>query len=414
MSLLFQQYNISPWLSSVRLCDSSNLAGTYFNGQTNNGVGATLTIAASSLTIDSVVANVSDRILLTAQTSANQNGIYVVASIGSVVVLQRSADQQSIEQFHEGQYVSVGAGTALGGSAFVLVEPLPAQLGISNMSWVDASSSANIALPTIANHIATYTNTAGALGENAATAINGGNIQAGLSGTAGTLASFPATATKGSLVIAGVANTGNTNTTISNDAMGQASVVNIPDPANAIGQFLVGATATPFVSGNFPENSGTAGLMIDSGISITSIASVIAAGPLSAQVTMTAAQFNGMYAAPLLLVAAPGANSMIIVDSIAIVMTYGSAAFAAGGVVAAQYDSTADGAGVIASTTEAAADFFATASTVFKLNPGAVLAPFSTCANKGLYLSNVTQAFTTGTGSAFIVKVRYHIVSTTA
>jgi hypothetical protein len=119
-----------------------------------------------------------------------------------------------------------------------------------------------------------------------------------------------------------------------------------------------------------------------------------------------------MYAAPYLLLAAPGANEMIIVDSIAIVMTYGSAAFASGGVVAAQYDSTADGAGVIASTTEAAADFFATASTVFKLNAGAVLAPFTTCANKGLYLSNVTGAFTTGTGSAFIVKVYYHVIST--
>jgi hypothetical protein len=134
----------------------------------------------------------------------------------------------------------------------------------------------------------------------------------------------------------------------------------------------------------------------------------------TAQVTMSAAQFNGAYAAPLLLVAAPGANTMIVVDSIALVMTYGSAAFAAGGVVAAQYDSTAYGAGVIATTTESADDFFATASTVFKLNPGAVLAPFTTCANKGLYLSNVTQAFTTGTGSAFIVKVRYHLISTVA
>jgi hypothetical protein len=129
---------------------------------------------------------------------------------------------------------------------------------------------------------------------------------------------------------------------------------------------------------------------------------------------MTAAQWNGMYAAPVLLVAAPGANSMIIVESIAIVMTYGSAAFAAGGVVAAQYAATADGAGVPASTTEAAADFFATASTVFKLNAGAVLAPFTTAANEGLYLSNATQAFTTGTGSSFIVKVRYHVISTIA
>lgn len=126
--------------------------------------------------------------------------------------------------------------------------------------------SGEVVLPTIANHIATYTNTDGTISEDPATAISGGNIQAGLSGTAGTFISYPGTASKGSLILAAVANTGNTTTTISNNAMAQASVVGIPDPGNATGQFLVGATATPFVNGNFPKNSGTAGLMVDSGI----------------------------------------------------------------------------------------------------------------------------------------------------
>ena len=239
----FQQYNIVPWLTPVRLVSSSNIAGTYFNGTSNNGVGATLTIAASSLTVDSVVANVSDRILLTAQSSGFQNGIYVVNSISSTVVLQRAADQQSIEQYKEGQYVSVGAGTALGGSAFVLVEPLPAALGINTLSWVDASSSANIALPTIANHIATYTNTSGALGEDAATAINGGNIQAGLSGTAGTLISFPATAANGSLIIQAVNAGGAFNTTIASGTMGQSTVYTIPDIGATTGDIVVSTAA---------------------------------------------------------------------------------------------------------------------------------------------------------------------------
>ena len=130
----------------------------------------------------------------------------------------------------------------------------------------------NVTLPTIANHIATYTNTTGGLSEDPATAISGGNIQAGLSGTAGYLASFPATLSKGSLHVAAVANTGDTITTVSNVAMGQASIVSIPDPANASGRFLVGATATPFVSGNFPKNSGTGGLMVDSGLAVSNIA----------------------------------------------------------------------------------------------------------------------------------------------
>lgn len=139
------------------------------------------------------------------------------------------------------------------------------------ITLVEWTGTSGIVLPTIANHIATYTNTSGTLSEDPATAISAGNIQAGLSGTAGTLISFPGTASKGSLIVAGVANTGNTTTTISNVAMGQASVVSIPDPANAIGHLLVGATATPFISGNFPVASGTAGLMVDSGVVATAL-----------------------------------------------------------------------------------------------------------------------------------------------
>lgn len=132
---------------------------------------------------------------------------------------------------------------------------------------------------------------------------------------------------------------------------------------------------------------------------------------LVASVAVTAAQFNGMYAAPKLLVAAPGANRLIVVDRMEMVMTYGSANFAAGGVVAAQYDATVNGAGVKATNTEAAADFFAAASTTFVFNGATAVAPFTTTVNKGLYLSNATGAFTTG-DSTFVVKVHYRVIAT--
>ena len=77
----------SPWLTPVRLASTSNVAGTYSNGPNNNGVGATLTIAASSLTIDSVVCVVGDRVLLHTQTNTYEHGVYVVKSIGATVVL---------------------------------------------------------------------------------------------------------------------------------------------------------------------------------------------------------------------------------------------------------------------------------------------------------------------------------------
>lgn len=134
-----------------------------------------------------------------------------------------------------------------------------------------------------------------------------------------------------------------------------------------------------------------------------------------AKVAMTAAQFNGMYAAPFLLVAAPGANKLIVVKQMLMAMTFVSADYASGGVVAAQYDSTAHGAGVLATNSEAAADFFAAASTSFLFegtNGNTVGAlPFSTTVDKGLYLSNATGAFTTGDGTWF-VHLWYAIIPT--
>jgi len=120
-----------------------------------------------------------------------------------------------------------------------------------------------------------------------------GNIQAGSSGIAGDFISYPATANKGYFEFAAVANTGNTGTVLSNDAMGQASTINIPDPGNAIGQLLIGATATPFVSGNFPENSGTAGLMVDSGIAVAELMQLNVVNTLTAPGQIILAKANG-------------------------------------------------------------------------------------------------------------------------
>lgn len=121
----------------------------------------------------------------------------------------------------------------------------------------------------VIGRIAVYTDTDGTISDDAATAINNGNIQAGSSGTAGYLASFPGTAARGSLRLTAVANTGNTLTTISNAEMGQASVVSIPDPGAATGNFLV--TGTALVSGNLVEASGTDGLTIDSGVATSDV-----------------------------------------------------------------------------------------------------------------------------------------------
>lgn len=141
-------------------------------------------------------------------------------------------------------------------------------------------------------------------------------------------------------------------------------------------------------------------------------ASMINANTLQyASVTMSAAEFNGAYAAPHLLIAAAGPNTLIVLEQAQFVMTYGSAAFANGGVAHVQYDSTAHGAGVIASTTLAAATFTSTASNTYTMNAGVVALPFATTVNKGLYFSNITGAFDTG-DSDFVVHLWYRVIPT--
>jgi hypothetical protein len=131
-----------------------------------------------------------------------------------------------------------------------------------------------------------------------------------------------------------------------------------------------------------------------------------------AAVEISAAEFNGMFAAPKVLVAAPGANKLLVLDKVQLLMTYGAANYAAGGTTAIQYDVTANGAGVIASTTLANTVFQAAASTGFNFNAGVVAETFTTCVNKSLAISNISGAFTTG-DSTFVAHVWYKIIPTT-
>jgi len=186
--------------------------------------------------------------------------------------------------------------------------------------------------------------------------------------------------------------------------LGQAAAKNVTDNTKTYVASVDGAPAS-YTIGNFLAAGDTNGSVgTDSGLNVDNVLQI-------ATVAVTAAQFNGMYATPKLLVAAPGANKQLIVDKVELIMTYVSANYAAGGVAAVQWDSTANGAGVIASTTLSAATFQAAASTTFVMNGGVVPATFTTTVNKGLYLSNITGAFTTG-DSTFVVKVHYRIVPT--
>ncbi len=270
MTTTLSQTVISPWLTPVRLASTSNIAGTYYNGPSNNGVGATLTVAASSLTVDSVVAAVGDRILLQTQTNTWEQGIYIVISIGSTVVLQRAEDMQSIEQLKAGFYVAVGAGSVNAGNFYTLVEPLPQFLGIDAITFNADPSAGGVSFSgpaSTANALAVFSDTAGnlkaastttTLGQplnvtgaftaSGAIASTAGNITSGSSGDAGTFISFPATASNGTLILA-ASNAGAAfDTTISNGTTGQSQVISIPDSGASTANLLLDTGAANIIA----------------------------------------------------------------------------------------------------------------------------------------------------------------------
>lgn len=129
------------------------------------------------------------------------------------------------------------------------------------------------------------------------------------------------------------------------------------------------------------------------------------------QVPMTAAQWNGMSAAPFQILAAPGAGLVYQVDNVWYDMTFVSAQYAAGGVVNLQYDSTVTGAGVAATADTAAATITglaASSDVIPGLSSGAKAQ--ATTVNKGLFMSNKSGAFTTGDGT-WKINVAYRIIT---
>ena len=265
MTTTFSQTVFSPWLTPVRLVSVANIAGTYNNGPSNNGVGATLTIAASSLTIDSVVCQVGDRVLLQTQTNTYEQGVYVVRAIASTVILERADDQQNIEQMKAGEYVAVGAGSIRAGNFYTLVEPIPQFIGVDAIVWNADPSAGGVTFSggaSTANALAVFSDTAGnikaasgastfgqdlaitgALTVSGAITSTAGNITSGSSGDAGTFIAFPATAANGTMIIAAGNAGGAFNTTITSGTIGQSTVYTVPDIGAATGGVVVSTAA---------------------------------------------------------------------------------------------------------------------------------------------------------------------------
>jgi hypothetical protein len=265
MTTSLSQTVFSPWLTPVRLASTANIAGTYSNGPSNNGVGATLTVAASTLTIDGVLVAVGDRVLLQTQTNTYEQGVYIVRAIASTVTLERSSDQQTIEQMRSGQYVAVGAGSVSAGNFYTLVEPLPQFIGVdaivfnadpsaggvtfsggastTNALAVFSDTAGNLKAASTTTTLSQALNITGALGVSGAITSTAGNITSGSSGDAGTFIAFPATAANGTMIVAAGNAGGAFNTTITSGTIGQSTVYTVPDIGAATGGVVVSTAA---------------------------------------------------------------------------------------------------------------------------------------------------------------------------
>lgn len=198
--------------------------------------------------------------------------------------------------------------------------------------------------------------------------------------------------------------------TIANSAINNAKVA-----AGAAIAFskLAALPSAQLLVGSAGNVATAAALTGDATISNTGVLSLIAGIPRTISVDVTAAEFNGAYAAPHLILAAPAAGTYYVVHGVQFEFDYGGAQFANGGVMGIQYDNTANGAGVLTHTGVAAAvvqgvaaDFIIGAAgfNIAALVGGAA----SAIVAKGLYLSNKTAAFDTGTSD-----VRVHLTYST-
>lgn len=374
--------------------------------------------------------------------------------------------------------------------------------GAGVITLVQSSQAGEVTLPTIANHIATFTNTAGGISEDPATAISGGNIQAGLDATAGTLISYPSTTVSGKLIVAAVNNSsGNFNTTISNAAaIGQSQVISIPDSgattANAIisksagtqnitsgalqvnaGAITSGLTTGGFVgllkafpttttsgfvalqaavngsgnfgatisnattqaqatvytlpdagaatagilvngaalvSGNLVQASGTAGAVVDSGITAASVSSSITQlGQLQQiSVTLNTAAVIAAYATPQVLIAAVAGKVAVVHSANVYTASTGNTAFATGVAPIIQYGTTVHGAGTIAVGAGFVTGDITAATSQVRTIGSAASAVYTGITNTAVTFS-CTTAYTAGTGTSVTFTLVYEMITAT-
>lgn len=161
--------------ASAVAATTANLVATYNNG--TSGVGATLTNndTQAALVIDGVTLSVSDRVLVKNQTTASQNGIYIVTDTGSGStnwILTRATDFDTSAEIQGGDFIFITGGSTWDNTGWVQTST-PVTVGSTAIVWQQFSGAG------------TYTASNGVqlIGSNfSGVVVSGGGLTVGSSG----------------------------------------------------------------------------------------------------------------------------------------------------------------------------------------------------------------------------------------
>ena len=172
----------------------------------------------------------------------------------------------------------------------------------------------------------------------------------------------------------------------------------------ASGNILVGnvsgvATSVAMSGAATISNAGVVALAANS-VDYTNLATDVAQVSVT---TLTSAQLNALYTTSQLLVAPAGAATLLVFDKMVIDYHWATADTAAGGAIAAQYGSAANGAGILTSVTIAGATLNALgAASILTAGSAAIAAVDTSLYNTGIYLGCQSGVFTGGGGGATV------------
>ncbi len=124
---------------------------------------------------------------------------------------------------------------------------------------------------------------------------------------------------------------------------------------------------------------------------------------------VTAAQINGLFVTPLVLLPAPGTNIAYLIERWVFEMTRTATAFLLGGAISLQYHTTTTSVPTVGAVAASVVTTGGAGVARIVLGPDVGASGLVLPANEGIDLNCATQAFTTGTGIARVF-LQYKVI----